>query len=61
MAAGTITLGASWITGYKYDLVENSHHAFGQIPFGENFALRYDRDFKKKRMNMDFPIRFIIT
>lgn len=47
--------------GYKYDLVENSHHAFGQIPFGENFALRYDRDFKKKRMNMDFPIRSIIT
>ena len=34
--------------GYKYDFVENSNHVFGNIPFGEKIALRYDRDFKEK-------------
>lgn len=43
--------------GYKYDFVENSHHAFAQIPFGENFALRYDRDCKKKENEYGFSYK----
>ena len=34
--------------GYKYDFIENSNHVFTQIPFGERFSFRYDRDFQKQ-------------
>ena len=43
--------------GYKYDFVENSHHIFSQIPFGEHFALRYDRDCKKKENEYGFSYK----
>ncbi len=40
--------GQTMDVGYKYDFIEKSNHVFTQIPFGERFAFRYDRDFKKQ-------------
>ncbi len=40
--------GQTMDVGYKYDFIEKSNHVFSQIPFGERFAFRYDRDFKKQ-------------
>lgn len=40
--------GQTMDVGYKYDFIEKSNHVFSYVPFGERFAFRYDRDFKKK-------------
>ena len=40
--------GSVMDVGYKYNFLNNENHVFGVIPFGEQFALRYDRNFKTR-------------
>lgn len=52
--------GREYQLGYKYDLVDNSSHVTAVKQFGDRWAVRYERDFRKKRMNMGFLTGFII-
>ena len=40
--------GSVMDVGYKYNFLNYETHVFGVIPFGEQFALRYDRNFKTR-------------
>lgn len=43
--------------GYKYDFVDNANHIFGNVPIGNKFSLRYDRDFKKRENEFGFSYK----
>lgn len=43
--------------GYKYDFVDNANHIFGNVPIGNKFSLRYDRDFKKRENELGFSYK----
>lgn len=43
--------------GYKYDFVDNANHIFGNVPIGNKFFLRYDRDFKKRENEFGFSYK----
>lgn len=43
--------------GYKYNFSENENHVFGVIPFGNKFALRYDRNLKKRENEFGFSYK----
>lgn len=43
--------------GYKYDFVDNANHIFGNVPIGNKFSLRYDRDFKKGENEFGFSYK----
>lgn len=43
--------------GYKYNFSENSNHAFGVIPLGNKFSLRYERDFKEDENEFGFSYK----
>ncbi len=43
--------------GYKYDFVDNANHIFGNVPIGNKFSLRYDRDFKKRENEFGFSCK----
>lgn len=43
--------------GYKYDFVGNANHIFGNVPIGNKFSLRYDRDFKKRENEFGFSYK----
>jgi hypothetical protein len=43
--------------GYKYNFTNNENHVFGVIPFGDRFALRYDRDFKNRNNEFGFSYK----
>lgn len=40
--------GREYQLGYKYDLVDNSSHVTAVKQFGDRWAVRYERDFRKK-------------
>lgn len=40
--------GKSYLLGYKYDFTNQAGHVFGSKKFGDRWALRFDRDLKKK-------------
>ncbi len=40
--------GREYSLGYKYDIVNDSSHILARKAFGERWALRYERDFRKK-------------
>lgn len=42
---------------YKYDFVDNANHIFGNVPIGNKFSLRYDRDFKKRENEFGFSYK----
>lgn len=43
--------------GYKYDFVDNANHIFGNVPIGNKFSLRYDRNFKKRENEFGFSYK----
>lgn len=43
--------------GYKYDFVDNANHIFGNVPIGNKFSLRYDRDFKTRENEFGFSYK----
>ena len=43
--------------GYKYDFVDNTNHIFGNVPIGNKFSLRYDRNFKKRENEFGFSYK----
>lgn len=43
--------------GYKYDFVDNANHIFGNVPIGNKFSLRYERDFKKRENEFGFSYK----
>lgn len=43
--------------GYKYDFVDNANYIFGNVPIGNKFSLRYDRDFKKRENEFGFSYK----
>lgn len=43
--------------GYKYDFVDNANHIFGNVPIGNKFSLRYNRDFKKRENEFGFSYK----
>jgi hypothetical protein len=49
--------GSVMDVGYKYNFSNNENHVFGVIPFGEQFALRYDRNFKTRDNEFGFSYK----
>lgn len=49
--------GSFMVLGYKYDFVDNANHIFGNVPIGNKFSLRYDRDFKKRENEFGFSYK----
>ncbi len=40
--------GKSYLIGYKYDFTNKAGHVFGSKKFGDRWAIRFDRDLRKK-------------
>lgn len=53
----THQFGSFMNIGYKYDFVDNANHIFSVVPIGDKFALRYDRDFRKKDNEYGFSYK----